>query len=126
MKILLTSEGRDLNAALSPAFGRCPWFLILSTDTDDMSPAENPAFAAGGGAGVKAAQFVVESGVDAVVTGRVGPHAMEVLDAAGIRIFDFGGRSARAAVDDMKEGRLEEITSAAPPGGRGLGRGRGR
>jgi len=126
MKIMLTSSGRDLDAPLSPAFGRCPWFLVVSDENDHVTALENPAADAAGGAGVKASQLVARRGIGAVVTGRVGPHALDVLSAAGIRVYDFEDRDARSALEDCRKGLLPAIENAAPPlGGRGGGRGRG-
>jgi predicted Fe-Mo cluster-binding NifX family protein len=123
MKIVMTSTGDDLDAPPTGTFGRCPHFLLIDSESEDVTAVPNPAAAAGGGAGVQAAQAVVDRGAEAVLTGRVGPHAMEVLAKAGVRVFDIGDASARAALDAFRAGTLTEITSAAAPRGH---RGRGR
>ena len=53
----------------------------------------------GGGAGVRAAQTVVDEGVGAVVAGEVGPKAYEVLDAAGVRVYARITGKVRDALD---------------------------
>lgn len=120
MRIALTSTGRDLQARPSPSFGRCPTLLLVDTETDEVSAVDNPAVDAQSGAGVLAAQLVVDRGARALLTGRVGPRAMKVLAAAGVRVCDFGDLDARAALDRFRADELPEITTAAPPlGGRG-------
>ena len=42
---------------------------------------------AGGGAGTKAAQLVIDKAVQTVLTGNIGPNAFAVLSAAGITIY---------------------------------------
>jgi predicted Fe-Mo cluster-binding NifX family protein len=93
---------------------------------------DNPAMSAGGGAGIQAAQFVVERGAEAVVSGNVGPNAFAVFESAGVPVYLFGGGSVREAVEACKEGRLSRAGTAnvqahaGMGGGRGTGRGMGR
>jgi len=123
MKIVLTSTGTDLDSPPTGTFGRCPNFLFIDTESDEVTAVPNPAADAGGGAGVQAAQAVADRGVQAVLTGRVGPHAMDVLTQAHIRIYDMGGADARTALESFRAGKLPEITTAsAPRGHRGQGR----
>jgi predicted Fe-Mo cluster-binding NifX family protein len=112
MKIVITSTGADLDRPSSGKFGRCPMFLFVDTESMEFEAAANPAADASGGAGIQAAQFVVESGVDAVITGKVGPNAMEVLEAAGMPVYLFGGGSVRQAVEQLETGALELATSS--------------
>lgn len=60
MKIVVTSNGRDLDAPVSPVFGRCPVYVFVDTDTMQSEAVDNPTMSAAGGAGIQAAQFVVE------------------------------------------------------------------
>jgi predicted Fe-Mo cluster-binding NifX family protein len=121
MKIALTSTGSDLEAAPTGTFGRCAHFLVIDTETDDLSDVPNPAANASGGAGVQAAQLMIDRGVEAVLTGRVGPKAMDVLRPAHIRIYDIGDADARTALERFRRGALAEIRSAE---GRSRARGR--
>lgn len=118
MKIALTSTGPDLEAPTAGNFGRCPHFLFVDTETDNVSDVPNPAASASGGAGVQAAQLMIDRGVEAVLTGRVGPKAMEVLSRAHIHIYDTGGADARTALDRFRSGSLAEVILASAPGGK--------
>jgi len=115
MKIALCSSGTDLDAKPSPVFGRCPYFLFVDEETAEVIAAANPAADAGGGAGIQAAQFVVEQGAEVLLAGRVGPHALDVIAKAGIKVYDSGPVDARAALSQLKEGKLKEITTPATP-----------
>jgi predicted Fe-Mo cluster-binding NifX family protein len=92
----------------------------------DFEAVDNPALSAGGGAGVQAAQFVIERGAEAVVSGNVGPNAFGVFRAASVPVYVFGGGTVRQAVDAYKAGQLSEVSGASVPSHTGMGRGRGR
>ncbi len=126
MKIVVTSDGADLDAPASPVFGRCAAYVFVETDTLAFEAVENPGVGAPSGAGIQAAQLVVERGAQAVVTGNVGPNAFAVFQSAGVPIYRFGGGTVREAVEAFKAGRLQTVTDAHGQAGMGMGGGRGR
>jgi predicted Fe-Mo cluster-binding NifX family protein len=123
MKIVVTAGGVDgsaelaevLGAQVHPAFGRCPTYVFVDTGTMQFEAVENPAANATGGAGIQAAQFVVERGAQAVVTGNVGPNAFQVLQPAGVPIYLFSGGTVRQAVEAYKAGELPATGGASTP-----------
>ena len=132
MKIVVTANSTNLDAPTSPIFGRCPAYLFVDTETMAFEATENPALSAPGGAGIQAAQFVVERGAQAVLTGNVGPNAMNVLQAAGVPLYLISEGTVRQAVEMFRQGQLNAMSGATVPahagmgGGRGGGRGMGR
>ncbi len=126
MRIVVSANGADLGAPASPVFGRCPVYVFVDTDTMAFEAMENPAMGAPGGAGIQAAQFVVEQGAQAVVTGAVGPNAFNVLRAARVGVYPFAGGTVRQAVEALKAGRLQAVGEATGPQHAGLGGGMGR
>jgi len=126
MKIAVTANGADLDAPASPVFGRCPMVILVDTETMQYEAVANPAVSAGGGAGVQAAQFVVERGAQAVVTGNVGPNAFGVFQAAGTPVYLFKGGTVQQAVEAYKGGRLSPASGASVSAHAGMGRGMGR
>lgn len=129
MKIVVTSDGLDLEAPASLIFGRCSTFVVVDIETMSFEAIPNPAIDAAGGAGIQAAQLVVDKGAKAVISGSVGPNAFGVLSAAGVQVYAFGGGMVREAVDAYKAGNLSAISGAIGGPGRGKGRragGRGR
>jgi predicted Fe-Mo cluster-binding NifX family protein len=98
MKIAVTSTGPSLDDQVDPRFGRCPYFVIVDSDSMEASPHENVNAAAAGGAGVQAGQFVADQGVSVVLTGNCGPNAVPVLEAAGIELVTGMTGTVREAV----------------------------
>lgn len=131
MKIAISSSGKTLDSALDPRFGRCAFFLIV--DPTDMSSEafDNQSAALAGGAGIQAAQFLADQHVSAVITGHVGPNAVQALSAAGIDIFAEQRGTIKEVVERYNGGRLKPISQPTVDahfgtGGGGFGRGGGR
>jgi predicted Fe-Mo cluster-binding NifX family protein len=130
VKVAITSTGKTLSSTVDGRFGRCEYFLIVDEKTGNMMPVPNGARSLGGGAGIQAAQQIVNLGVQAIVTGDVGPNAFRVLATAGIRMFVGSSGTCESALADYREGRLREASAATSPGhhghgGHGFGGGRG-
>jgi predicted Fe-Mo cluster-binding NifX family protein len=115
VKIAITSEGDKLTSEVDPRFGRCLYFLIVDSETESFEAVENPAVGAGGGAGVQASQVVLDKGVEAVVTGNVGPNAFRTLQGAGIKIYGGASGTAEQSLKLFKEGKLQDFTDASVP-----------
>ncbi|MGA9347597.1 MAG: NifB/NifX family molybdenum-iron cluster-binding protein [Anaerolineae bacterium] len=128
MRIVVTSNGTDLESPASPVFGRCPTYIFVDTEMMEFEAVPNPAMSAPGGAGVQAAQFVIEQGAQAVLTGNVGPNAYNVFQAANVPIYLLTGGTVREAVEAYKAGRLPSAADASvhAHAGMGMGRGMGR
>ncbi|GAK56834.1 dinitrogenase iron-molybdenum cofactor [Candidatus Vecturithrix granuli] len=132
MKIAISAQGNDLQAAIEPRFGRCQQFVIVETETMECEVLENPNIAASGGAGIQTAQLLAQKGVQAVLTGNCGPNAFATLQAAGIQVLTNVTGTVQTAVEQYKNGQLQ---AAAQPnvgghfgdprsgGGRGMGQG---
>lgn len=86
MKIAVPVEGTDAVAAAS-VFGRAAYFVIVDSDTDTRTLVRNPGVEAPGGAGVAAAQFLIDEGVGLLLAPKVGPKARRVLDGAGVSVL---------------------------------------
>ena len=121
MKVVVTSNGMDLSAEASPSFGRCLAYVFVDTETMEFEAIENPAANAAGGAGIQAAQFVVEQGVQAVLAGNVGPNAYDVLKAANMPVFRHAGGTVRQAVEAYMAGKLQAVGGANVGSHAGMG-----
>lgn len=125
MKVVVTSNGTDMNSEASPAFGRCPVYVFVDTETMGFEAVANPAANASGGAGIQAAQFVVAQGAQAVLTGNVGPNAYDVLQAANVPVLRHTGGTVRQAVEAYKAGKLQSAAGASVRAHAGMGMKRG-
>ena len=123
MKVAVSATSGSLEAQVDPRFGRCSYFVIVDTNTMNFESIQNMAAGAMGGAGIQAAQLVLSKGVQAVITGNVGPNAYQVLRSAGIKIYAGASGTIKEAVENFKAGRLQESTGPTR-GGFGMGRGR--
>lgn len=109
MRIVVTGDGPDLDAPLSTNFARCPFFLVVEAEDLSYDAVANPWATAQGGAGPEAAKMVAEIGVQAVITGLVGPNAFFALQQAGIQVFVACGGSARSAVNAYRAAHLPPL-----------------
>lgn len=125
MKVAVASSGAELDAPMDPRFGRCPWFVIVDTDSMEFEAVENPGPQMGSGAGIQAAQLVGDAGADAVVAGNYGPNAAQALQAGGIRMFQGAGMTVRQAAQAAAAGQLQEIADATVDSKTGMGAGPG-
>jgi len=91
----------------------------------EFEAVSNPAMSAPGGAGIQAAQFVIEQGAQAVLTSNVGPNAYNVFQTAGVTIYLLTGGTVREAVEAYKAGRLPSAADASVQAHAGMGMGRG-
>ncbi len=123
MKICITSYGKSLEDGVDPRFGRCAYFLIIDSETGAAETVANESNAAVRGAGIASAQRMSDLGVEAVVTGHVGPNAFNALSAAGIRMYIGAVGRVAEALERFRKGELEEPTEPSL-GPMGLGQGR--
>ncbi len=86
MKVCITAKGNTLDSEVDPRFGRCQFFLIIETDTLEFNIINNNG-GASSGAGVHAAQLMVDNKVAAALSGAFGPKASAVLEAANIEMI---------------------------------------
>ena len=128
MKIAVSSSGNDLDSQVDPRFGRCAYFVIVETDDMGFEAFENGSIAMGGGAGIQAAQFVASKGAKAIITGNVGPNAVQTLSAAGVETFVGQSGTVREAIERYTKGGISSTSTpnVADHYGMGSGAGMGR
>ena len=108
MKILIPVDENKKDVCVS--FARAPYFMTYD-DTDNKTELiENIAASAQGGAGLKAAQFVVDQGADVLITVRCGENAAQVLQAAEVKIYRSTAEDAMENVELFKENKLAKLT----------------
>lgn len=114
MRICVSSKGNSEDSVMDPRFGRAAYFIIIDTDTIESEIIENGAAVSGGGAGITSGQLMVDRGVAAVITGNMGPNAMNVLKAANIEIYRGLNISVKENIENFKKGLLEKINTTVP------------
>ena len=111
MKVAVTAQGPDVASEVDSRFGRAKYFIVVDTDTGQFTSHDNTQnLNAVQGAGIQAAQNVVSLGVNAVITGNVGPKAFTTLQANNVKTYTSATGSMSDAVEQLKAGRLECVS----------------
>jgi predicted Fe-Mo cluster-binding NifX family protein len=106
MKIAIPVDEKSLESNVCISFGRTPYFLIYDAETQESEFIDNSAAASAGGAGIKAAQTIVDHKVSALLTPRCGQNAADVINAAEIEIYKTASASVKDNIADFIEGKL--------------------
>lgn len=125
MKIAVSSTGKEVSSLLDPRFGRCAFYALYDTGDRKWNFLPNPASLEGSGAGIKAAQFLIEQKVDVLLTGDVGPNASRILNSAGVKICSLPEVSLEEAIKQYEQGRYKIVTGATVGSHAGLRLSRG-
>jgi predicted Fe-Mo cluster-binding NifX family protein len=113
MKIAITANGKDLYSKVDLRFGRAFGFIIYDLDNDKYNFIDNAQnLEAAQGAGIQAAQTVVNHDVEVLITGHCGPKAFKVLSAADIKIYVGAEGTVKEVIEKFKKNELKETTSA--------------
>lgn len=113
MKIAITAEGKELTSEMDLRFGRARWLIIVDTESSDFKAHDNAVnLNAAQGAGIQTGQNIANLGVEAVITGNVGPNAFKTLNAAGVKIFLNKKQTVAETLESFKAGKLKEVDQA--------------
>jgi len=109
-KVAVATEGSGgLDDAVSPRFGRCPSFTIVTIESDnikDVKVIQNQAAFAAHGAGIAAVQALANEGVKVIVAGRFGPWASQASMQFGMQMVMVPpGTPVRDAINGYILGR---------------------
>ncbi|HUT62534.1 MAG TPA: NifB/NifX family molybdenum-iron cluster-binding protein, partial [Anaerolineae bacterium] len=105
MKIAISSQGKDMESAIDPRFGRTRYFIVVDTETGSFTLHDNEQnLNALQGAGIQAAKNVTDFGAQAVISGNIGPKAFATLNAAEIDVYTGAFGMVQDAVTAFKEG----------------------
>ena len=102
-------ENKGLDSAISAIFGRCPFFMVIDPETKTFSIESNPAVNASGGAGIQAAQWIIDKKVDALICKKLGPKAHDVLKAGKVVTYKFDSGTLKETLNAFNSHSLENI-----------------
>ena len=106
MKIAIPVDEKTLESNVCVSFGRAPYFLIYDTETNESAFIDNSAATSTGGAGIKAAQIIVDNKANVLLTPRCGQNAADVIQSAEIKIYKTTTTSAKDNIDAFIAGKL--------------------
>ncbi len=108
--IAICASGDNSTAMVDGRFGRCPFFMIWDTEASEFKSMKNTGIEAAHGAGTGAAQVLLQNKVGVILTTRIGPKAFQVLNSAGIKIYQGqDNMSVQALLDKYLDQQLQEI-----------------
>ena len=105
MKIAIPVE--DNQTEICPSFGRTSMFLIYDTETKEKKYLDNSGIAMQGGAGIKAAQVIVDEKAEVLLAPRCGENA-------AIKLYQSEGLSVDDNLQAFQQGALQELTDIHP------------
>lgn len=114
MKLAIPDDDKSLETNVCQSFGRTPFYLIYDTESKESVFLDNSAVASQGGAGIKAAQIMVDNKVSALLTPRCGENAAQVLKAANIKLYKTVNASIKDNIDALNEGKLSLLEDIHP------------
>ncbi|NLJ57571.1 MAG: dinitrogenase iron-molybdenum cofactor biosynthesis protein [Tissierellia bacterium] len=106
MKIAIPVDEKNLESKVHASFGRTPYFLIYDSPTKESVFIDNSGARSTGGAGIKAAQTIVDSKANILLTPRLGENAADVLKTSEIKIYQTTKASAKDNIDAFVAGKL--------------------
>ena len=115
MKVAVSATGTDLDAPVDIRFGRCQYFIIVDSDTLEFEAIENPNIGLMSRSGIQSGKMMADRGVQAILTGDVGPNAFQMLSAAGIQVIAGVNGTVREAIRRFNSGKLQPVTRATAP-----------
>jgi len=114
MKIAFPIEMIDQVEVIGSSFGRTPSFLIHDTDKHLSTIVHNLAASLPGGAGIRAAQQIIDLKVEALITPQCGQNAMDLFVAAKVAVYQSVGTDLSQNIALFVEKNLTLLNDAHP------------
>ncbi|NCB01396.1 MAG: hypothetical protein EOM67_04410 [Spirochaetia bacterium] len=114
MNIAITAAGPSKEATFDQHFGRAPYFVIIdSTTYEVVKNFDNKVnLNAVQGAGVESAKVMMEEDVSILLTGHVGPKALDVLKMTNVSAYKVEAGTVKEAIEKFKSNNVEIIFEA--------------
>ncbi len=114
MKILIPVDEQIKDTDVCMSFGRAPYYLMYNTEDFSYEFIKNTGAASQGGAGIQAAQLVVDSQAEVLLTPRCGKNAADIILGAGMKVYKTLNPSVQYNIKEFLEGRLNPLTEIHP------------
>ncbi|MGK5083012.1 PDZ domain-containing protein [Bdellovibrionota bacterium FG-1] len=113
--VAVAAMGNVASSPVSPIFSKSPFFIIVDLKKGMINPIANPRTEA---TGITAAKWLMNNHIDAVITGRIGPRAFDVLTGAKIPVYAGAFGPTADLVQAFREGKLKPslIVLGSTPG----------
>lgn len=114
MKIAFAVDSnKGLDSIVSTRFGRAAGFVVYDSESKAVLYVDNNQnLQAAQGAGIQAAQNILDTGADAAVTVHMGPKAFNVLKKAGTKIYLVDAQLISEVAEKIISGDLQAVENA--------------
>jgi predicted Fe-Mo cluster-binding NifX family protein len=113
VRVAITASGPDLSSPVDQRFGRARYLLIVETSDRKVQAIDNNAgMNAAQGAGVQAAQTVIDNNASVLITGHCGPKAFRALQAGGVHVYLSPETTVDDAITAFQQGDLKHTSTA--------------
>ncbi len=114
MKIAICAQSNNSESTVDSRFGRAGCFAVYDDAARQWEFVGNTQnLQAAQGAGIQAAQAIVDADVDVLIASNVGPKAMAALGVNGIAVFEIDpGQTIQQALSDYQAGKLTQMQQA--------------
>jgi predicted Fe-Mo cluster-binding NifX family protein len=110
MKIALaTDDDKGIDAVLSHHFGRCPYYILVDIDGEeikDVKAAKNPFYGSHGEPG-EVPNFIRGLGAEVIIAGGMGPRAIGFFSEFGIQAITGGSGVVKDVIKAYLNGELQ-------------------
>jgi len=114
MKIALPILNTNNGQSVGPSFGRTSHFMIYDTLTKQSQVIENTAMSLQGGAGIRAAQIIIDLQVNALICPQCGENAEVLLKKANVSIYRNNGTDIFENINLLIQNKLNSLDDVHP------------
>jgi len=114
MKIAFPTENVNGQEMIGSSFGRTQNFMLYDTVSHQMSVIKNVASTLQGGAGIKAAQMIIDMKAEILLTPQCGENAIELLNQAKIIVKKSVGRDIQENINFFLDNKLNLLNDIHP------------
>lgn len=114
MKIAICTKDASKDSAVDVRFGRAGCFAVYDETSGQWEFVVNDQnMQASQGAGLQAAQHIIDAGADVLIAANVGPKAMAVMRQEKIKVYQLSEEATAAdALRMYQEKGLREMSAA--------------
>ncbi len=109
VRIIVPINQKREDSEINPSLGRSPYYLLYDTATEETELIDNTSKDSPSGAGVAAAQIMIDAGAEVLLTPRCGDRAHAALKGADVEIMLTQPGTARENIEAYLAGRLSEL-----------------
>ena len=107
-------ENKGLESEMSMHFGRCPYFMMVDVEGNDVKkvdPVANPFF--NGHVPGVVPEFINKQSVNVMIAGGMGPKAVDMFNGFGIEVATGVGGKVENVLKAYLEGKVSGTVACA-------------